>query len=655
MALALSGIQQTAPSLQGIDAAPPQGLALQGPSIAPPAGQQSRDVWYGQDTGGAIIPWGEFNVGDYDVTNSLNRAYNDDTGANLVARAPDTSLTYKDQFGIARQGVRQTGSFGQSFVGAPQGIGRVYSRVPTGGGAKGYSTSASIPLTFKDENLNNAITALRDSASTPFVKGARPNLGRSPAVDKAMSMIGPRGGRGDMWGRVTFDGMNDPITRDAKLAEVAAKYGMTAEDLAFNYGKYDKAYRGYTDPVGGNWDDLMNSPNRDAMLAGIRKYSGQSDDFYKKTNLLAAAGPFGGASAEYFALHAPKIGVNQTTKSKRTTVHSDSDIRNHNPYLREEWTDYLQNNRPIWDQNPEEIAKAQADMALYKGLRGKTQDKGGVFDLRRESGYRPVHRRTKGGLQWQSSDEANRFDITQNALGSAGKSYLDAGLDPDKALRSSLYFKKGKPKKGFLGGFGKILGPIASIASMIPGPWQIPAMAYSAVSSIADKNYLGALASIAGMKIFPSGVAGASTSLASKAVSRLVESGLSVQAAGALVQGGLGAMRGAQSGNAGIGALTGGLSAFAPTAISNLTPTLGKVGATSLVNAGMGAVGGMGSGNAVLGAVLGGVSPLVSNAFGDTPSAQIGTGLTSRAIMLKAQLAKQKALMKKATQNRGVA
>jgi hypothetical protein len=46
---------------------------------------------------------------------------------------------------------------------------------------------------------------------------------------------------------------------------------------------------------------------------------------------------------------------------------------------------------------------------------------------------------------------------------------------------------------------GDVLDVVAPVASMIPGPWQIPAMAYNGINSLADGNILGALGSAYGI------------------------------------------------------------------------------------------------------------------------------------------------------------
>ena len=49
---------------------------------------------------------------------------------------------------------------------------------------------------------------------------------------------------------------------------------------------------------------------------------------------------------------------------------------------------------------------------------------------------------------------------------------------------------------------GSVIEPVAAVASFIPGPWQIPAMAFNGINSLAHGNILGAAGSAFGLSGF---------------------------------------------------------------------------------------------------------------------------------------------------------
>jgi hypothetical protein len=69
----------------------------------------------------------------------------------------------------------------------------------------------------------------------------------------------------------------------------------------------------------------------------------------------------------------------------------------------------------------------------------------------------------------------------------------------DLAHRTTSEYAASQDDDSFLGG---LLGPIASIASIIPGPWQPIAMAVNAANALANDNPLGAILSVANMSGF---------------------------------------------------------------------------------------------------------------------------------------------------------
>jgi hypothetical protein len=277
--------------------------------------------------------------------------------------------------------------------------------------------------------------------------------------------------------------------------------------------------------------------------------------------------------------------------------------------------------------------------------------------------------KSKGGkYYWKDSPYTGQLNAAQNMLGhntQGEKNFRDAGYDENAAFKDSMYFKK-KKKKGFMGGLGKILKPIAQIASFIPQTAMFARM-YLAADALANKNPLGAIANVAGANFgvanAAGNLAGAGTSLAGSGAGYLADALGGGLGANALVSGGLGAMSGAHSGNALKGGLTGGLGALTSGYAGGITDKLGKtlnnpLLAKALVGAGMGAGLGAMTGNAGLGALLGGASPYINtgitNATGSKPLGQFGTGMTTSAIKSKVALDKQKKAIAKAMAQRGV-
>jgi hypothetical protein len=352
------------------------------------------------------------------------------------------------------------------------------------------------------------------------------------------------------------------------------------------------------------------------------------------------------------------------------------------PYLRQDWSDYADGNKAAWQYTPAEVAKAKEAMARHKVLLKSKVADGGPFNLMKEADVKLPH--VKGGkYYWKESPYTGQLNTAQNMLyhnTQGEKSFMDAGYDANKAVRDSMYFKK-KKKKGFLGGLGKILSPIASIASFIPGPWQLPAQLYNVAANAASGNALGAVANLAGAG-FGLGAAGTATtagqmgtgsfvpanamgSFGGSAAGQLAAKLGGGTLANALIKGGLGAMSGYSSGNALKGGLTAALGAGVGGFQSDAVNALIKQGinptvAQALVNAGIGAGQGAMQGDTALGAVLGGMGPLVNAGLNEAglgkAASAFGTGAAKGVVQTKAQLDKQKKAMAKAIaqRNRGV-
>ena len=148
-------------------------------------------------------------------------------------------------------------------------------------------------------------------------------------------------------------------------------------------------------------------------------------------------------------------------------------------------------------------------------------------------------------------------------------------------------------------GFLSKLGPIASIAAMIPGPWQLPAQMISAANALNNDNPLGAALSFAGMDFGGGSVLGSIGQAANPNFvgplqpGALSDIGTALRGiaettgipASALMQGGLGALGAAtQGGNPLTGGFTAGLSSLFGGQVANATG-----------NAGLGRLGSMGA------------------------------------------------------------
>jgi hypothetical protein len=388
--------------------------------------------------------------------------------------------------------------------------------------------------------------------------------------------------------------------------------------------------------------------------------------------------------AEYFVLHQPKavlpgrggLGASPRDLGNQGLSHRGfSALPGHDPYARQDWTDYADGNKAAWQYTPDEIAKAKEAMAHHIDQLDNKLEDGGPFNLMKEANVQLPS--SKGGkYYWKDSPYTGQLNAAENMLyhnTQGEKNFRDAGYDENAAVKDSMRFQK-KKKKGFLGGLGKILGPVASIASFIPGPWQLPAQLYNVAANAAGGNMLGAAAGLIGANFGGAGTTGnmmgtgASTgagisnasSLAGRAIGSLGGGTLANMA----VKGGLGAMSGFNSDNALKGGLTAALGAgvgdFRTDAINKLG---GGLPAQALVNAGIGAGQGAIQGDAALGAILGGMGPLVNAGLGkdglglSNPASAFTTGAAKGVVQQKALLDKQKKAIAKAIaqRNRGVA
>jgi len=389
----------------------------------------------------------------------------------------------------------------------------------------------------------------------------------------------------------------DLATREQRINDVSSRFGFTPEQLSRYITSYDKARGALNDPVGANWQDIKNTGDfyKNQVLPGVRRYSGYNDAFFNKLNQEASEGTRNSQrylSPEYFALHtvspnvqsgrreligntnpklsnewwAPGYNNNPGIALKRKVA----GIGTSNPYAATDWQDYLPTTVSRFDATPEQRAVAEADNKKYRDLLSAKVEDGGQFNLWRETGTNPyLVTKTPGG-KWKprNSGYTNQLNIAQNFLPQAteGKrNFRDVGYNENDAYRSGFYFDKKKKKFGALGG-------ILSLASFIPGPIGVGARILNTVTSLANKDYFGALTSGLGAygKLTGTNFLGG---IADKIGSSL---GVSPSVANAIVQGGMGGLGAvANKGDFVKGALGGGLGSYAG---SQLGMSLDKLG-----------------------------------------------------------------------------
>jgi hypothetical protein len=676
-----AGIADQGIAPQGVIAAPVQEQTVQATEQVQQNNNHA-DNWLKQDLDNPfIVPWGEFDVTP-DFKFNLAEAYGGGKPDNPYKRVIPTGMGGTGgptpYMGMGQRG----GSTIDHILGRPDPAEEARKAAAADAAARTAFSTAHNRINFRDKNLDAAIDALNNSAYN-------------------------RGNAANSYGWAPVSKMTDAAERSKMFGDVSSKYGIRLDDLQTKYGQYDKAYRTLHEPVGGNWQDLKSSPVYKNLLNDIRQYATDSTSTWGRKGRYLIPGSTNAAyfdrmnamvpdyrsnpdflPAEYFVLHQPKAvlsgrgGDNLSDYQKElgrlgnqgTARKGFSALPGHDPYSRQDWSDYADANKAPWQYTPKEIEDAQKAMARHnEHLYSGKLETGGPFNLMKEANVTTP--RAKGGKwYWKDSPYTGQLNAAQNMLyhnTQGEKNFRDAGYDENTAVKDSMRFQK-KKKKGFMGGLGKVLKPISTIASFIPGPWQLPAQLYMAASSAAEGNMLGAAASLIGANFGGAGTTGnmmgtgASTgagisnasSLAGRAIGSLGGGTLANMA----VKGGLGAMSGFNSDNALKGGLTAALGAgvgdFKPAAIKALG---GGLPATTLVNAGIGAGQGAIQGDTALGAILGGMGPMVNaglnTATGSKALSALGTGVAQGTVKQKAQLDKQKKAIAKAIaqRNRGVA
>jgi hypothetical protein len=237
-------------------------------------------------------------------------------------------------------------------------------------------------------------------------------------------------------------------------------------------------------------------------------------------------------------------------------------------------------------------------MAHHQDLLNNKSIDGGAFDMAAESGTTPGQLKKRKPNSWKDSATLNMSDISDNMMihnKGALNDYTDA--QRNAAIQSAIQIgkKKKKGKGGIMGGLGSFLGPLSTIASFAFPQFAMPLKMLSAVSSFANGNPLGGLASMVGASGLGGSLAGSIGNSINGALSTTSAlSGMGGMIGNGLVGAGLGALGGASSGNAGYGALSGGLSSGLGSYLSSPSDIGGtglSQGVTKAITGGLGAAG----------------------------------------------------------------
>lgn len=560
--------------LAGIDAT---GVGIQNtPTAAPIRDQQNlADDWLKPDLQAPlyITPWGEFNVGPTDWASNLRGAYD----KTRIASAAGSYVSYQ---AAPLGGVNKKGE----WVPPPSNItGGVMGRPMFSGATK--RTPVQVNLSFKDPNQQRYI----DGLSAIVDNGAIPNV-RPAAPQNGFQWVNRRQVPPDHDG-TNVAALNNANVGAEQLQAIADKYGVSIDEVQNVYSKYNRARQDIIDPVGANWQNIKAAPFYKDLEAGIRQYTnyqptkkeraGQWGGYNLGTQVnfdtLRAMNPTAALSPEYFALHSP------------------NDANGRNPYRLTDAYDYLDNGKTLEQSTQAERDKAQSAYAHHMDLLDNTVANGGPFDYKRE--YINAGGKKPKGYNWRPDGMSKKgyneaLDISQNYLQHATngeKNYHDVGYSDATAARA--LFEKKKVKKGFLGK----LGPLAALASFIPGPIGIAARVLGAANSAVSGNPLGAITSALGFLPGVNGTGlnaiGAGAGKLAGGISSALDMGKFGDIAGkAIVGGGLGALSGAASGHA----LEGAISGIASPAISGAASSAGfSPGASALIGSGATGIGNM--------------------------------------------------------------
>jgi hypothetical protein len=270
------------------------------------------------------------------------------------------------------------------------------------------------------------------------------------------------------------DDVGNPIYEEA-----ATKFGMTPAEVKALYGNWYEGYSTLRDPVKADWQNVRASgeDTYGSVLSGIRKYqntgleskyaaanTGLLNQLYSMTpESIQASDTY--LAPEYYALHLP--GMAKGSKPYMTTTPSDFD-------------------------SPEEYRRFMSQMSV------QDRETGGPFNIATE--FRQGGGKKPEGYRWDGTNEmgygnyTDRFNLAQNYLSDqTGKSALDAGYDPERAVKGM--FKKKKES-----GLGGALGIIGAVSMFVPGlqPLAIAANAANAVLQASNGNWLGAALSAFG-------------------------------------------------------------------------------------------------------------------------------------------------------------
>jgi len=566
---------------QGINGLGTQGYVTQQaqPSAIPQPATETQGHWLDSDLqpSASGINWNDFNIGPTDWENNLRGVYNKTHVVQQAGKEVNTGMGNWINNPHSNKNLVKinTGGMGNyTYVAPPQTgmTGATYSgEGPFSMGPQFKGAAVRKPVyanvSFKDPNLQRYVADIPSLVS-----------------DGAFGNVNAQGKKLD-WNQANIDALSAKVGTPEQIQALAEKYGVGIDEVQGVYDRYNKARQAIIDPVGANWNDIKASPFYKDIQAGIQQYTNRKAPTLEKTSPTSfgytpVPGYNKGKQVDFAKLN--ELGGDSPLTAEYFALHSANDRSGRNAYRLTDANDFM---RPGMSNE-----QAQEAYLKQKDLLDNTVAKGGQFDYRRE--YTAAGGKTPKGYMKLAEGMSNNgyneaLDTSQNFLGFATngeKSYHDAGFKDEAATKA--LFRKKPVKSGFLPG---PLSTIATIASFIPGPWQVPARVALAMNSAAQGNPIGALTAAASFLPGANGVG-------------LNPVGAALSSGGGKLASVLGGTLGDVGGKIASGALTGGLT---------------------------GAL----SGNAVRGAVTGavgqGVSQGAQSAGFDTKTANaIGTGLT---------------------------
>lgn len=357
------------------------------------------------------------------------------------------------------------------------------------------------PIAFDDDNFNRALDEVNKALqqklyTTAFGFGAgttgntslntryidknvmrkdekgrlkRPNIGVS-----GISLIDAYGGKDE----------------DKIIDKVAAKYGLSNQQIREASSNMQRALNTYYDPVGSNWQEVKATPWAAEIDPAVKSYATKAGEklFEQLAGKLPADSPLGAA---YYVMHSqPELrGAKQVGPQFKYT----------------DWTDFLPTGVSVTSATEQQFKDALAaydaqnklmqpwkDPSRYSAKSMEKDPGGSYFDL-----FKSEKLDIPKGYNYVGSNALHNYNVLVNA----GIDPKELGIDVNKVYKSAL---EKEATGGFLGSFG----PLASLASFIPGPVGTIASIISGLNSLQSGDVVSGLASFAGGTGLTSAIAG---------------------------------------------------------------------------------------------------------------------------------------------------